>query len=167
MNFTFFCSFFSHLSVSINCFRDFNYVPPSQHQGTYDMVESVNIYQKILSASSSREDSPPPRNIICRVEPREPTSEEIYQKILNPNLEPKIHYETSFQNQKHAMIKNIKFKVPIQYTKNFIESSKEKDTNIESVATATSVIVNNNNNIQSSSVDHWRRRTSQNLGLKN
>lgn len=65
------------------------------------------------------------------------------------------------------MIKNIKFKVPIQYTKHFMEDlTSEKDTNVESTATATSVIVNNNN-IQSTSVEHWRRRTSQNLGLKN
>ncbi|XP_050296636.1 zinc finger protein 624-like [Anthonomus grandis grandis] len=30
-----------------------------------------------------------------------------------------LHYETSFQNKKHAMIKNIKFKVPPEYTKLF------------------------------------------------
>lgn len=149
------------------------------------MAESVNICQKILSSSSVPQ---PPRKVICRVEARPPTSEEICQKILDPNSEPKIHYETSFQNRKHAMIKNIKFKVPAKYTNKFRESNNVTDKSIinnlnlnnnnnsnndivrgnsclESVA-ATSVIVNNS--VQcSNSMEHWRRRTSQNLGLKN
>lgn len=163
------------------------------------MAESVNICQKILSTSSTPVVIPQPssssssssRNIICRTETRPPTSEEICQKILDPNSEPKIHYETSFQNRKHAMIKNIKFKVPAKYTSKFRESnnvvvsdkstsnniininnnnckgiiqSKNKNS-LESVA-ATSVIVNNSVQF-SNSMEHWRRRTSQNLGLKN
>lgn len=156
------------------------------------MAESVNICQKILSTSSTPVVMPQPsRKVICRVEPRPPTSEEICQKILDPNSEPKIHYETSFQNRKHAMIKNIKFKVPAKYTSKFRESNNVSDRSIinncnniirdncnnsncnniirdtleESVA-ATSVIVNNSVQFPNS-MEHWRRRTSQNLGLKN
>ncbi|ENN73909.1 zinc finger protein 239 isoform X1 [Dendroctonus ponderosae] len=65
---------------------------------------------------------------------------------------PLAHYETSFQNRKHAMIKNIKFKVPARYT-NLLKSSAQPQE-------PASVIV-------SSSDVHWRRRTSQNLLLKN
>lgn len=151
------------------------------------MAESVNICQKILSTSSTPViKSQPSRNVICRVEPRPPTSEEICQKILDPNSEPKIHYETSFQNRKHAMIKNIKFKVPAKYTSKFRESNNvttdkaiinsinnntssddivQDRNSMESVA-ATSVIVNNSVQF-SNRMEHWRRRTSQNLGLKN
>lgn len=152
------------------------------------MAESVNICQKILSTSSIPViKSQPLRNVICRVESRPPTSEEICQKILDPNSAPKIHYETSFQNRKHAMIKNIKFKVPAKYTSKFRESNIvatdrvilnsnnnnhassngiiQDRNSLESVA-ATSVIVNNSVQF-SNSMEHWRRRTSQNLGLKN
>lgn len=163
-------------------FRNFDCIPTPQHtKSTYDMAESVNICQKILSTSRTPILSAPPpsRNIICRAEPRPPTSKEICQKILDPNSEPKIHYETSFQNRQHAMIKNIKFKVPAKYTNKFRETNNFPDKKInnnsnntlqdkvtlESVA-ATSVIVNNSVQF-SNNMEHWRRRTSQNLGLKN
>lgn len=76
------------------------------------------------------------------------------------------------------MIKNIKFKVPEQYTNLFKQNNnnnnnnKSTETSIKddsgSCATSntenTSVIVNSSG--QSSDL-HWRRRTSQNLVLKN
>ncbi|KAG5875965.1 hypothetical protein JTB14_034386 [Gonioctena quinquepunctata] len=161
----------SAFKSSYNINRDFNYVSNTQCQSTYDMAESVDICQKILTSDSSILQ----RNVACKAEP---TSQEICQKILDPNSRP-LHYETSFQNKKHAMIKNIKFKVPAQYTSNFSEREKEKPVSSESKTYAelkpvavTSVIVNNNNVGNSNDLGqlnnmHWRRRTLQNLGLKN
>lgn len=77
------------------------------------------------------------------------------------------------------MIKNIKFKVPEQYTNSFktlpinsnIGNSNSYSISADSEMTQTypltnkSVIVNNSNLANSSDV-HWRRRTSQNLVLK-
>ncbi|XP_018572363.1 zinc finger protein 2 [Anoplophora glabripennis] len=161
-----------------NINRDFNYVPPPQIQKAYDMAESVDICQKILSPHATAL----PRTIIHKAA----TSEEIFQKILSPYPAPPIHYETSFQNRKHALIKNIKFKVPIQYTNHFKEEGTQKRAATPSEAVGdgivqdssnnntyaelkpvamTSVIVNTNASQPSSM--HWRRRTSQNLNLKN
>ncbi|KAJ8933735.1 hypothetical protein NQ314_013828 [Rhamnusium bicolor] len=157
-----------------NINRDFNYVPPPQIQKTYDMAESVDICQKILSPHTTTL----PRTIIHKAA----TSEEIFQKILSPYSTPPIHYETSFQNRKHAMIKNIKFKVPIQYTNNFkeiggkntvseptdrvIQDTVNNNTYTELKPVAMTSVIVNNNMSQPSSM-HWRRRTSQNLNLKN
>jgi len=82
------------------------------------------------------------------------------------------------------MIKNIKFKVPEQYT-NLCKQNNSKKVSAADIQVQdsqevseskvyselkpvvnTSVIVNNSNNNHSSDV-HWRRRTSQNLVLKN
>ncbi|CAG9765236.1 unnamed protein product [Ceutorhynchus assimilis] len=76
------------------------------------------------------------------------------------------HYETSFQNKKHAMIKNIKFKVPEQYTNSFKAISTNNNVSSDDSEFQTSVIVNSSN-VNNSSDIHWRRRTSQNLVLKN
>nr|CAI5864085.1 unnamed protein product [Callosobruchus analis] len=139
--------------------RDFNYVPAAQRENIHVMAESIDICQKILSTSSSNLPVAA-RGIIRKAEP---TSEEICQKILgqNPTTSP-LHYETSFQNRKHAMIKNIKFKVPIQYTKTFQEERGTAEVTEQQTDVHRSVIVNNNNVAQSTSL-HWRRRTSQNL----
>ncbi|XP_066245059.1 zinc finger protein 723-like isoform X1 [Euwallacea similis] len=104
-----------------------------------------------------------------------------HSEVTRPDLEPLqssdlapfssvLHYETSFQNRKHAMIKNIKFKVPARYT-NSLKTSTNNNPNGSDVSTKssdqdshssnTSVIVNN-----SCSDVHWRRRTSQGLVLK-
>nr|CAI5864084.1 unnamed protein product [Callosobruchus analis] len=138
---------------------DFNYVPAAQRENIHVMAESIDICQKILSTSSSNLPVAA-RGIIRKAEP---TSEEICQKILgqNPTTSP-LHYETSFQNRKHAMIKNIKFKVPIQYTKTFQEERGTAEVTEQQTDVHRSVIVNNNNVAQSTSL-HWRRRTSQNL----
>lgn len=80
-----------------------------------------------------------------------------------------LHYETSFQSGKHGMIKNIKFKVPACYTNSFKTSTVSNNNNRvqeeDSKAGNASVIVNNSAVV--SSDIHWRRRTSQNLVLKN
>lgn len=81
-----------------------------------------------------------------------------------------LHYETSFQSGKHGMIKNIKFKVPACYTNSFKTSTVSSDNN-NSVQEGDSKIGNasvivNNSAVVSSDI-HWRRRTSQNLVLKN
>ncbi|KAJ8977707.1 hypothetical protein NQ317_005440 [Molorchus minor] len=170
-------AFKSHYNIN----RDFNYIPP-QIQKAYDMAESVDICQKILSPKTAIL----PRSIIGKAD------------LMSNYPTPPIHYETSFQNRKHAMIKNIKFKVPIQYTNNFKENAQKNNPSEMNDFTAdsakndisqlsdnrivqdasnnntyaelkpvamTSVIVNNNMSQPSSM--HWRRRTSQNLNLKN
>ncbi|VEN53335.1 unnamed protein product [Callosobruchus maculatus] len=138
---------------------DFNYVPAAQRENSHVLAESIDICQKILSTSSSNP-SVAARGIIRKAEP---TSEEICQKILGQTPTPSpLHYETSFQNRKHAMIKNIKFKVPIQYTKTFQEEGGSTEVAEGETDAHRSVIVNNNNVEQSTSL-HWRRRTSQNL----
>nr|CAH7715262.1 unnamed protein product [Callosobruchus chinensis] len=148
-------AFKSHYNIN----RDFNYVPAAQREDSHVMAESIDICQKILSTSSSN----PPATARDIIRKAEPTSEEICQKILgqNPTTSP-LHYETSFQNRKHAMIKNIKFKVPIQYTKTFQEEGSAAEVAEGQNDVHRSVIVNNNNVRQSSSL-HWRRRTSLNL----
>lgn len=142
-------------------FSDLSYVPPASSKKSYDFNDSVNIYQKILLPQSP----PPSRNV--DIEP-------LSQKSLAA-CGP-LHYETSFQNRKHAMIKNIKFKRPIQNSrmedvnKAFGAESGEglgngtnnnTYTELKTVNSGTSVIVNASqpNNI------HWRRRISQNLNL--
>ncbi|CAH1173627.1 unnamed protein product [Phaedon cochleariae] len=146
----------------------FDNVSSSHSQIAYDMAESVDICQKILDPSGLATQQ---RHV---VRPAEPTTQEIYQRILDPNSTRPLHYETSFQNKKHAMIKNIKFKVPALYTNNFKESEKGESKMYTELgpAAVTSVIVNNNSGKsdggefgQHSSI-HWRRRTSQNLVLK-
>ncbi|XP_056635610.1 zinc finger protein 154-like [Diorhabda sublineata] len=149
-----------------NINRDFDHMPTVQLQSNYNMAESVEICQKILSTDSSLSS----RNMIPKTDS---ISQEICQKILDPNSRP-IHYETSFQNKQHAMIKNIKFKVPIQYTNQFKENGKVEETKnddcslnfteLQPVA-MTSVIVNSNDLSESGNL-YWRRRTSQNLSLK-
>lgn len=110
------------------------------------------------------------------------------QKILSNNTP--LHYETSFQNRKHAMIKNIKFKVPIQYTQNTRKDEQIKEplndiVPLKPVMVNEEMIVNGNTNnntytelktvpnsstsvivnaVQPNNV-HWRRRISQNLNL--
>ncbi|EEZ98857.1 zinc finger protein 624 [Tribolium castaneum] len=134
----------------------------------YDLAESVNICQKILSPHS-----PPARNIIRTS--TEPTSTEICQNILSPYSRP-IHYETSFEHKKHAIIKNIKFKLPPNYTNlkptniNFNVdtdlANNKTYTELKTVQNAaTSVIVNSN--LSQNSNMHWRRRTLQNLCSRN
>ncbi|CAH0558661.1 unnamed protein product [Brassicogethes aeneus] len=144
-----------------------------QSQKTYDIAESVNICQKILSPHTAT---------IKTI--NEPSSSQICQTTLESHSTP-LHYETSFQNQKHAQIKNIKFKVPIQYTNN--HKTEERCSNLihdtilnkgnkhlhttndnnfcseidNRQHAATSVIVNN----QPGNM-HWRRRTSQTLIAK-
>ncbi|XP_044257960.1 zinc finger protein 2-like [Tribolium madens] len=162
-----------------NIHRDCDYDLIPNVSKPYDLAESVNICQKILSPHS-----PPSRNIIRKV--AEPTSTEICQNILSPYSRP-IHYETSFEHKKHAIIKNIKFKLPPNYTNltNLKVNDTLKDvisvkptninfnvdgdlpnnntyTELKTVQNAaTSVIVNSNLNQDSNM--HWRRRTSQNL----
>lgn len=117
----------------------------------------------------------------------EKVSTEICQKILAPFSTPPLHYETSFEHKKHAVIKNIKFKLPPHYinTKtNDILSEitplkpvsnvnlsefKESEKNgtyaelktVDVMNGATSVIVKGNA-VQNQSDMHWRRRTLQN-----
>ncbi|KAJ3666700.1 hypothetical protein Zmor_002134 [Zophobas morio] len=164
---------------SYNIHRDCDYDLLHNVSKPYDLAESVNICQKILSPHS-----PPTRSIIRKG--NEPTSTEICQKILSPYPTRPLHYETSFEHKKHAIIKNIKFKLPANYTnlkvndtlKDIFPLTSAKSSNVDSEASnnnsyselktvqnaATSVIVNSNLN-QNSSM-HWRRRTSQNLCSK-
>lgn len=134
--------------------------------------------------------SPPPqRNVIKTLgNVDEKVSTEICQKILSPFSTPPLHYETSFEHKKHAVIKNIKFKLPSHYinTKtndilseitplkpvtnvnlNEIKGSDKNGTYAELKTVdvinggATSVIVKGSAG-QSQSDMHWRRRTLQN-----
>lgn len=137
-----------------------------------DERTSTEIYQKILSIPSQSSDE----SILNPVSASPQQNLATYSSTFN--------YETSFQYGKHSMIKNIKFKVPEQYTNLFKQSSNKGTNNnsgdsndvnessdtgvfseLKPVANA-SVIVNNSNLNQSSDI-HWRRRTSQNLVLKN
>lgn len=138
----------------------------------YDLAESVNICQKILSPHS-----PPTRNVIRKG--TEPTSTEICQNILSPYPRP-IHYETSFEHKKHAIIKNIKFKLPPNYMNlkvndviplkpakinvkdNELSNNNNSYTELKTVQNATTSVIVNSNLNQDSNM-HWRRRTSQNL----
>lgn len=162
-----------------NIHRDY-IEPPKIHPKPYDLEESVNICQRILSPLSP----PHARNQIIKNVGNvdEKVSTEICQKILGSTTTP-IHYETSFEHKKHAVIKNIKFKLPSHYlnTKtNDIALSditplkpvanvdlndmkigeKTTYTELKTVNSATSVIVKGN---ASNPIDmHWRRRTLQN-----
>lgn len=158
-----------------NIHRDY-IEPPKIHPKPYDLEESVNICQRILSPHSP----PPPRNVIKTLGTvDEKVSTEICQKILAPFSAPPLHYETSFEHKKHALIKNIKFKLPPNYTNiktseiaplkpvpnvNLNEERLENGTYAElktiNVSNgATSVIVKGS---ASQSDVHWRRRTLQN-----
>ncbi|XP_060523969.1 zinc finger and BTB domain-containing protein 49-like [Cylas formicarius] len=166
-------AFKSHYNIT----RDCDYVPSPQIPKPIDLAESVDICQKILSPSTD----------FCAQGPRkidEKTSTEICQKILSissskietdvgreqslTDYPSNLHYATSFQNQKHAMIKNIKFKVPARYTNLFKQTTAPEDETAQislpssTKQVETSVIVNKG----SSSDLHWRRRTSQNLVVK-
>lgn len=148
------------------------------------MEESVNICQRILSPLSP----PPPRNVIKTLgNVDEKVSTEICQKILSPFSTPPLHYETSFEHKKHAVIKNIKFKLPSNYTNIKTSDILSEITPLKPVTNvnlnetkgpdkngtytelktvnitngATSVIVKGNAG-QSQSDMHWRRRTLQN-----
>lgn len=82
-----------------------DYEPPN------DNNEPINVYQKIFEPHS------PPSTITKNVEnANEKESNEIYQKILTPFSGPPLNYETSFEQKSHAVIKNIKFKLPAKYT---------------------------------------------------
>lgn len=158
--------------------------PPKIHPKPYDLAESVNICQRILSPHSP----PAPRNVIRTLgKVDEKVSTEICQKILSPYSTAPLHYETSFEHKKHAVIKNIKFKLPPKYINlrnsdilsditplqpvnngDVSEASlSEKDkvySELKTVNSATSVIVKRHDNHQNDM--HWRRRTSQNLSLQ-
>lgn len=120
--------------------------PRIQTKKPYDMVESLNICQKILSPmhittqkienldnSKSVIDNKP-KNVIMSVgKVNEKDSLEICKKILTTIDVPPLHYETSFEEKKHALIKNIKFKLPSTYTniaekipESCMENTKEK-----------------------------------------
>lgn len=164
-----------------NIHRDY-IEPPKIHPKPYDLEESVNICQRILSPLSP----PPVRNVIKTLgNVDEKVSTEICQKILSPSP---LHYETSFEHKKHAVIKNIKFKLPSHYinTKTndilseitplkpvsnvSINEIKQPDKNgttytelktVDVINGATSVIVKGG--ASHSQIDmHWRRRTLQN-----
>lgn len=140
----------------------------------------MNICQRILTPLSP----PPQRNVIKTLgSVDEKVSTEICQKILSPPL----HYETSFEHKKHAVIKNIKFKLPPHYinTKtndilseitplkpvtnvhlNEMKGGEKNGTytelkSVDVVNGATSVIVKGSAG-QNQSDMHWRRRTLQN-----
>ncbi|RZC40966.1 zinc finger protein 708-like [Asbolus verrucosus] len=165
---------------SYNIHRDCDYDIIPKVSKPYDLAESVNICQKILSPHS-----PPIRNIIRKVS--EPTSTEICQKILSPYPTRPIHYETSFEHKKHAIIKNIKFKLPPNYTNLKVNDTLKEVIPLKPVNNLDSELSNNNNNtytelktVQNAATSvivnsnlsqdsnmHWRRRTSQNLCSKN
>lgn len=144
-----------------------NYEPP------IDVPDagSVNIYQKILQPHSPNSNSTHQQDI-----------HKISDDMINQYKNKPINYETSFMQTPHAIIKNIKFKLPDNYTnikstKDFIgikplvpvanvDADKELSTNdleyTELKPAKTSVIVNT-----SSSDLHWRRRTLQSLNIQN
>lgn len=148
-----------------NIHRDY-IEPPKIHPKPYDLEESVNICQRILTPLSP----PPQRNVI------EKAPNDLFST-------PPLHYETSFEHKKHAVIKNIKFKLPPHYinTKTSdilseitplkpvanvnLSEIKEKNGTYAELKTvdvmngATSVIVKGNTG---QSDMHWRRRTLQN-----
>lgn len=165
----------------VACSRDY-IEPPKIHPKPYDLEESVNICQRILSPLSP----PPSRNVIKTLGTvDEKVSTEICQKILSPFSTPPLHYETSFEHKKHAVIKNIKFKLPSNYTNiktgdvlseitplkpvtnvNEMKLPEKNGTytdlkTVDVTNGATSVIVKGNA-AQGQSDMHWRRRTLQN-----
>lgn len=129
-----------------------------------------------------------------------PENVNIYEKILLPNKIPKLnsdiqnirkssemlkndflplHYGTSFEHKTHAIIKNIKFKLPKEYLNlsnkdkddtifsqnvKVFEESRENNNdgnNIEPQSEVTSVIVNPTNCQMLDT--HWRKRTTHNF----
>lgn len=131
-----------------------------------DLADSSRLYSNhsktaegplSVAPALSTNDRPPPLPLVSS------THQDLtYSSVL--------HYETSFQSGKHGMIKNIKFKVPACYTNLFKTSTVSNDNNNsvqggDSKTGNASVIVNNS--AVGSSDIHWRRRTSQNLVLKN
>ncbi|XP_019871607.2 zinc finger protein ZFP2 isoform X2 [Aethina tumida] len=139
---------------------------------SYDMAESVDICQKILSPHVSS-----PRNVIQKTS--EPSSE-ICQRILDPSPPQNDQYQ-----YRRPVIKQIKFKVPVQYTLNdrleshydpykelapqepvkmMIPKSDKINNNsyTELLPAPTSVIVNHQANNMP-----WRKRTSEILNVKN
>lgn len=182
--------------------REYIAEPPPRIQTNkpYDMEESFNICQKILSPMDNM--TPPlninkqdviennfPKNVIMSVgKVNEKDSLEICKKILTPTVETPLHYETSFEHKQHAVIKNIKFKLPSTYTNNALNLKATTSSNNDhgsirnekqecSVNSSNqdnkkqSVIVNNysadqtQKDVQFSDL-HWRRRTAQNLQPK-
>lgn len=143
----------------------------STHSPELNNVD-VEMCQKILSVPSQCSSESMLDNTSTLVSASSQQNLTSYSSVL--------HYETSFQNRKHAMIKNIKFKVPEQYTNSFktlpinsnIGNSNSYSISADSEMAQTypltnkSVIVNNSNLANCSDL-HWRRRTSQNLVLKN
>ncbi|CAG9857266.1 unnamed protein product [Phyllotreta striolata] len=137
-----------------------NLSPVAQLQNGYNMAESVEICQKIMSTDTSL----PTRNVIVKAAP--PATGDNFRKQtldVNANASSRpLLYETSFQNNKHAMIKNIKFKVPIEYTNQFSKGGSNGGDR------PASVIVNMSNLESGESGNlYWRRRTSQNLTMRN
>lgn len=143
-----------------------NYEPPIDDSD----IGSINIYQKILQPNS----------------PNSNTSQQDLDKIsddmINQYKNKPINYETSFMQTPHAIIKNIKFKLPDNYTnikstKEFMglkpltpvpidnDAEKEIESNgieyTELKPAKTSVIVNTSSDL------HWRRRTLQSLNIQN
>lgn len=76
-----------------------------------------NIYEKILESNSDSRscDEEDPREKIIQ-ELNKNSNNIIKQHQLQPLSIPSIHYETSFESGPHATIKNIKFKLPADYT---------------------------------------------------
>ncbi|KAI4457784.1 finger putative transcription factor family-related [Holotrichia oblita] len=151
------------LASKTNAFKDCYNI----NRNTSDQPESVNIYEKILL----------PNNTIPKVNEiqtiRKPS------EILKSDFLP-LHYGTSFEHKTHAVIKNIKFKLPKEYlnlsnkddvnitalnigSKLPIEEQRltKNVGNVEPQSEVTSVIVNATNS-QVSDV-HWRKRTTQNF----
>lgn len=107
-------------------------------------------------------------------------SPNISTDIINQFKNKPINYETSFEQSPHAIIKNIKFKLPANYTnirstKSFstvqplepvpnVNADQELQSNeqeyIELKPAKTSVIVNSSSDL------HWRRRTVQTLYMQ-
>lgn len=146
------------------------------------LPKPYDLCQRILSPHRTPS---PPRTIIKTLgNVSEQESTAICQKILGP-YHP-LHYETSFEHKKHAVIKNIKFKLPPEYINlksdctstvkplepvqnvNLSEEEAHRNNNtyaeLKSVVNgATSVIVNGQSQQQEL---HWRRRTAQNFNLQ-
>lgn len=105
-----------------------------------EIIENVDIYKKILS------DEPKPEiieNIYKKIllpmdaERYDPFSPTLNKeppdliKGLQPLTVPRIHYETSFENGPHAIIKNIKFKLPADYTPTLTKFQQQRDAKLE------------------------------------
>ncbi|GJQ68883.1 hypothetical protein Trydic_g6078 [Trypoxylus dichotomus] len=142
------------------------------NRNTSETSESVNIYEKILL----------PNNNIPKVSELQTARKP--SEVLKNDFLP-LHYGTSFEHKTHAVIKNIKFKLPKEYLNlsnkddhpsgGAIQSNKDSKLNVDAITNVTnnnnvnaephsevtSVIVNPTNN-QISDV-HWRKRTTQNF----